>query len=171
MHIIFETHRLLVRQYTYDDGEDFYRLNSDPEVMKFIRTPKSRNEALEFLRENIAYYAEFPDYGRWALLQKKDGQFLGSFMLRPSATQKDKVELGYALFKPFWGIGFATEATIGGIAYGFGTLKLNEIIAITQLGNIPSKQVLLKSGFLPAEDFNEGARKVNLFTIQNPCHG
>src|SRR5580658_9647640 len=95
--MIFETHRLLVRRYTLDDAEDFYRLNSDEIVMKFIRSPKTRQEAFEFLLENIEYYLAFPAYGRWAMIEKSTQQFIGSFMIRPSAIVNDKVELGYAM--------------------------------------------------------------------------
>ncbi|SRR5579871_5028650 len=168
--MIFETERLLVRHYTMDDAEDFYLLNSDPEVMKYIRAPKTRQQALQFLRENIDYYLEFPLYGRWALIEKKDNHFAGSFMLRPSVAVKGKIELGYALFKNYWGKGFATEATKGGIDYAFAKLKLHDLIAITQTENISSKQVLVKCGFRQLDDLQETDRIVNLFAIESPRH-
>ena len=52
--IIFETERLIVRQYVFEaDAENFFLLNSDEEVMKYIRATKSREECDAFLEKNI----------------------------------------------------------------------------------------------------------------------
>jgi RimJ/RimL family protein N-acetyltransferase len=45
-------------------------------------------------------------------------------------------------FSEFWGKGFAREAAIACTDYGFHTLKLNKIIAITQEAYIKSCQLL-----------------------------
>ena len=44
---VFETERLLVRRHTMADEEDFFILNSDIDIVRFIRPPKSRLESLE----------------------------------------------------------------------------------------------------------------------------
>ena len=36
MKVIIETERLIVREYFEDDAEAFFRLNSDPEVVRFV---------------------------------------------------------------------------------------------------------------------------------------
>ena len=169
--MIFETARLWVRRYDIDDAEDFYRLNSDAAVMKYIRTPKTRQQAFQFLQENVDYYKDFPSYGRWALMEKSDQQFIGSFMLRPSAVVQDKMELGYAMFTQFWGKGYATEAVNGGLGYAFRDLRLPDVIAITQNENISSQKVLLKCGFTRSENINDHGRTVSFFSIQNIFHG
>ncbi|HSZ87398.1 MAG TPA: GNAT family N-acetyltransferase [Puia sp.] len=169
--MIFETARLLVRQYNLDDAENFYLLNSDADVMKYIRTPKTRQQAFQFLQENIQYYNEFPVYGRWALIEKLNQQFIGSFMLRPSTAVNDKIELGYAMFKNHWGKGYATESVKGGLDFAFRHLLLPDVIAITQTENISSQKVLLKCGFIQHENINDNGRMVNFFSIQNNFHG
>ena len=51
--IIFETERLIVRQYDFGtDAENFFLLNSDEEVMRYIRATKSREECDAFLKKN-----------------------------------------------------------------------------------------------------------------------
>jgi [ribosomal protein S5]-alanine N-acetyltransferase len=168
--MIFETARLLVRQYDLDDAEDFYHLNSDPDVMKYIRTPKTRPQAFQFLQENIEYYQAFPVYGRWALIEKSNKAFIGSFMLRPSTVVTDQIELGYAMFKNFWGNGYATESVKGGLDYGFRLLQLASVIAITQTENIRSQKVLLKCGFAQLENIQDNGRTVSFFSIDNNSH-
>src|SRR5437879_13867334 len=36
MKVIIETERLIVREYVEDDAEAFFKLNSDPEVLRFV---------------------------------------------------------------------------------------------------------------------------------------
>ena len=67
MKIITETERLYLRELTADDGIHFYRINSDPEVLKYtgdvpFETPEA---ATEFLR---SYQQQYLDHGmgRWA---------------------------------------------------------------------------------------------------------
>lgn len=169
--MIFETARLLVRQYNFDDAENFYLLNSDKDVMKYIRTPKTRQQAFQFLQENIEYYNDFPLYGRWALIEKSNQEFIGSFMIRPSTAVTNEIELGYAMFKNYWGKGYATESVKGGLDIAFRQLKLPSIIAITQTENISSQKVLLKCGFTQLENINDNGRIVNFFSIKNDFHG
>jgi ribosomal-protein-alanine N-acetyltransferase len=168
--MIFETPRLLVRPYTIDDAENFFLLNSDPDVIKYIRPAKTKEEAFQFLLENIDYYKEFPAYGRWAALEKSDDLFIGSFMIRPSTAIAGKIELGYSFFKEYWGKGYASELVNGGLEYAFTQLKLSSVIAITQVENIASQNVLLKSGFSQLKDINDKGRMVNLFSIKNILH-
>ena len=61
---IFETERLLVRTYSEGDQEDFFLLNGNEDVMRYIRPVKSREECDEFLLEVIAYSRAEEIYGR-----------------------------------------------------------------------------------------------------------
>ena len=36
MKVILETDRLLLREYVEDDAEAFFKLNTDPEVLRFV---------------------------------------------------------------------------------------------------------------------------------------
>ena len=40
MNVILETDRLLLREYVKEDAEAFFRLNSDPEVLRFVPDPE-----------------------------------------------------------------------------------------------------------------------------------
>jgi ribosomal-protein-alanine N-acetyltransferase len=168
--IIFETERLYARQFNTGDFDDIYSLNSDQDVMRYIRSPQNKDETRQFLEENIHYYIESPQFGRWALIEKTTELFTGSFMLRPSPIVTGSIEMGYAFLKPFWGKGYATEMVKSGLIYAFSELQIPIIIAITHPENSASQKVLLKSKFNPAGDFIENGRTVNLFQIKNPSH-
>jgi ribosomal-protein-alanine N-acetyltransferase len=146
MAVLFETERLIVRHFTEDDGNAFFALNGDEEIVRYIRAPKSREECDAFLLQTIAGYESKPLEGRWAAVDKISGDVIGSFAFIP-IEQTDNMQVGYALLKNHWGKGFATELTAGGLHFVFSKTGLNEVYGITETENIPSQKVLLKAGF------------------------
>lgn len=170
--IIFETVRLYIRQYTRDDEEHFFRVNGDAEVMRYIREPKDRSECAVLLARNIALYQRFPLMGRWAMIEKTTGTFVGTFAIIPterSVTGRDpEIQLGYALLKDYWGRGYASESTLGGLQYAFNIMKLPKIVAITDPLNLASQKVLLRCGFTQLPNIKEGNRELCYFSAGNP---
>jgi [ribosomal protein S5]-alanine N-acetyltransferase len=169
MHTVFETERLLVRRYTLADEENFFRLNNDIDVVRYIRPPKSRKESYEFLLQNLAMYEQFPFMGRWAMLHKSTGTFIGSFAVFPIENTKD-IQLGYSLFTEHWGKGYATESIPAGRQYAFDNLCLKEIYAITEKDNTGSQKALLKCGFNQVSDKAEHGKILYRFASLNPDH-
>lgn len=164
--IIFETERLIVRQYVFEtDADNFFALNGDEEVMRYIRAVKSREECDEFLKQNIESYKTNPLMGRWAAYEKDTGKFVGSFAFIPVEGTENN-QLGYALLKENWGKGFATELTREGINYVFSKTELDEVYAITQAENKDSQKVLLKTGFTYLDKFREEDRELHKYIIR-----
>jgi Acetyltransferases, including N-acetylases of ribosomal proteins len=127
MHIVFETERLLVRRYTMADEEVFFRLNSDTDVVRYIRPPKSRQESHEFLLQNLAMYEQLPFMGRWAMVDKSSREVIGTFAVFPIDNSSD-IQLGYSLLPEHWGKGYATESVLAGRQYAFDNLCTSEIL-------------------------------------------
>ena len=128
MHQILSTERLILRKFTPQDAQDFYNLNNDPEVLKFtgdLPFP-SVMEAESFLKNYDAN--EKYGIGRWAVILKSKLEFIGFCGLKYH-PDKDIVEIGYRLYKSFWGQGFATEAAKASIQYGFEKLGYKKIVA------------------------------------------
>ncbi|HMK17657.1 MAG TPA: GNAT family N-acetyltransferase [Chitinophagaceae bacterium] len=147
-HIIFETERLIVRQYAFEiDTENFFLLNGDDDVMRYIRATKTKEECDVFLKKAINAYKINPLIGRWAADEKVTGKFVGSFAIIPIESSDD-IQLGYALLKEYWGKGFASELTKSGLAYYFKNTNADHIYAIAEKANITSHKVLLKNSFV-----------------------
>jgi RimJ/RimL family protein N-acetyltransferase len=67
------------------------------------------------------------------------------------------VELGWRLARPAWGHGYATEAALAALAYGFDIVGLSEVVAVAMARNMRSRAVMRRIGMTrePAEDFDD----------------
>ena len=64
-----------------------------------------------------------------------------------------EIELGYWIARPFWGLGYATEAAEAVVAMARDTLRLKRLIAGHFIDNPASGRVLEKIGFRPTGQF------------------
>ncbi len=146
MQTIFETERLLFREFTMDDAGLIYDLNSDPVVTQYVHEPPTTIENAPVVLANIILpqYKKY-NHGRWAVHLKNTHEFIGWCGLKrmPEHTFPD---LGFRYFKKYWGNGYATEAAKKTIGYGFNTLKLPGIFAAAHVDNTGSINVLEKCG-------------------------
>lgn len=162
-HIIFETERLLVRQYVFEpDAENFFLLNSNEEIMRYIRATKSREDCDTFLKQIIESYKINPLMGRWAAEERTTKKFVGSFAIIPIEGSED-IQLGYAFLKDHWGKGFASELTKAGLDYYFKNSNADHIYAIAEEANIASHRVLFKNGFIHHGIKREGEKELMQF--------
>lgn len=141
---IIETERLRLREFLEIDGEDCFWLNKDHEVIQYTGDEPfaSIEEAKEFLNQ----YSEYGKngFGRWTVLNKEGGKFLGWCGLK--LLEDGNVDLGYRFYKKYWNQGFATEAAKACLDYGFNALNLTQIIGRTDKKNQASIKVLEKIG-------------------------
>lgn len=163
--LIFETPRLIVRQYTVEDADKIFLLNGDDEVMRHIRKTMNKEDSDKFLHQNIEFYITNPKLGRWAVEEKATKNFVGSFALipLPFEDEKHKMQLGYSLIPAEWGKGYATELTLIGRDYFFDQHSFDELHGITTIANISSQKVLLKCGFLKNGTKQEGEELLQRF--------
>lgn len=168
--MIFESERLYTRYFTMEDLDQFYRLNGDEEIVRYIRAPKSYEECRVFLEQIIEWYKGPKINWRVALLSKEDDQVIGSFAVIP-VGDTDDMQLGYSLLKEYWGKGYATEITEAGLKYVFEKLGYSSIAAITELANTASQKVLLKCGFYLELEYEEKGRRLLRYRKRNSITG
>ena len=144
--LLFETERLLVRRFTADDAESFFRFNSHPEVMRYIRPVKNREECDAFLQENLNLYQDGSVLGRYMVTEKTTGDFIGSFSLL-YMSGSDDIHIGYGLMPENWNRGYAVELLKSGVNYFFANTERKILFAITEPANTASQKVLEKAGF------------------------
>jgi RimJ/RimL family protein N-acetyltransferase len=140
------TARLTLRRFTWQDLDLFLELYGDPEVMRYVGGVKTRAEIEAAMQTRVLdYYDQFPGLGMWATIERETGACIGTHLLNHIQGEAH-IQVGYLLLSRFWGRGYATEMTIALLRYGFTTLALPEIDAITDRPNLASQHVLLKAG-------------------------
>jgi ribosomal-protein-alanine N-acetyltransferase len=170
MEIFAETERLLLREMLEEDEAALFELDSDPEVHRYLGNQPVKN--IEQIRLVIAFIRQqYEDngIGRWAVIEKSSGQFVGWAGLKLFREQvnghENFYELGYRFMKKHWGKGFATESAKAIVDYGFHTLEQKELFAMTDVNNAASKKVLEKAGFTHIETFNFNEEPTDWFSI------
>ena len=151
MKVIFETDRLLVREYVEEDAEAFFKLNSDPEVLRFVPDKALLNveQARQLLIDHpIADYRKY-GFGRGACILKSTGEQIGFAGLK-YLEELGEVDVAYRLLPKYWGQGLATEAALASVRFGWD-LGLKRIIGLVMPKNIASVRVLEKTGLRYAE--------------------
>src|SRR5262249_55970443 len=114
--------------------------------MRFIgkQGPLTREQSRHRMNFMLDHWRQH-SFGMWALFRKDDGAFVGRCGMR-YLEDSTEIELGYTLARPFWGLGFATEASQAVLSYAFEVLKLPRVVAIADPANVASVNVMKKVG-------------------------
>jgi ribosomal-protein-alanine N-acetyltransferase len=83
--------------------------------------------------------------GWWLMQDKETGETIGNVLLQPFGNQE--VEIGLQIVHRHWTHGFGTEAAAATLAYGFDSLKIRRIVAVTHPQNQATKRILEKLEF------------------------
>jgi RimJ/RimL family protein N-acetyltransferase len=142
------TDRLVLRPWQAADLAPFAALNADPEVMRFFPSTLTRAESDALAARIIEGFAR-RGFGFWAVDVPGCTSFAGFVGLSvPSfeAPFTPCVEIGWRLARPWWGHGYATEAARASLEYGFGVLRLKEVVAFAVPDNVASLRVMDRIG-------------------------
>jgi RimJ/RimL family protein N-acetyltransferase len=175
--VIFETDRLLLREYVEEDAEAFFKLNSDPEVLRFVPDKALLNveQARQLLIDHpIADYRKH-GFGRGPLIIKSTGESASAALRRDEQIgfaglkyleELGEVDVAYRLLPTHWGKGLATEAALASVRYGFANLDLKRIIGLTMPQNIASARVLEKTGLRYLETVSLWGHSFSKYVIE-----
>jgi len=145
-----ETERLLLRPQDADDIPQLLPLLNDFDVSKNLSSVPHKftaEQAREFMEKGEQDLARGEAY-RFAVTRKADSAFVGGCGLR---LKEDGVfEIGYWLGKPYWGLGYASEAARRVMGFAFRELKAPVLRASYFHDNPASGRVLAKLGAVPA---------------------
>ncbi|HEV7798965.1 MAG TPA: GNAT family N-acetyltransferase, partial [Pyrinomonadaceae bacterium] len=143
-----KTDRLLLRWITAADVDAFYKVYSDPEVMRYWSTPALPNrEAASKLITEIHEGFERRELLKWAIALGSNDTLIGSVTIfHPDFTHR-RAEIGYALGRAHWGKGYMQETLKAVLNYAFTVLELHRIEADVDPRNAASVRVLERLGF------------------------
>jgi RimJ/RimL family protein N-acetyltransferase len=147
--MIIETDRLLLRPWRIDDAKTLYKYASNPNIGPIAGWPvhTSVENSLQIIKNVLSIE------NTYAIVLRGSNEPIGSIGImvgeKSNFEIKDnEAEIGYWIAEPFWGNGYVPEAVRKLLEYGFVQLKLNNIWCGYFEGNIKSKRVQEKCGFI-----------------------
>lgn len=146
--IPLETQRLILRDFVESDWPMVHKYTSDREVVHYLTFgPNSEEDTKNFLQREISLQGEEPrQHFALAVTLKAQKQLIGACRISTIDTDKKAGSIGYCFTKQFWVQGYATEAALAVITFGFQKLGLHRIFANCHPANIASARVLQKIG-------------------------
>jgi RimJ/RimL family protein N-acetyltransferase len=153
MPLALRTPRLLLREWRDDDAAHFAAMSADPGLTEFLLPPDEAWVARA--RQRWVEYG----FGQFVVELPGEAPFIGVVGLSdlyPALPAAPAIEAAWRLARPYWGRGYALEAARAVVADGFCRLGLQEIVAITVVGNVRSRRVMERLGMTrdPTEDFD-----------------
>lgn len=145
---VIETQRLILRCLTDEDLVKFSLINSDPQVMEYFPSIIDERTTMKMIRNEQETFSR-EGYCLFACVLKENEAFIGFVGLHEvgiNAPFVPAVEVGWRLAKEHWNQGYATEAALAVINFGFSEIGLLEIVSFTSCLNKASIRVMEKCG-------------------------
>lgn len=158
-----ETQRLVLRNYCAEDWLRVHGYASIPEFSRFeMWGPNSEADTKKFITEMLAEAASRPRYKfNFAVCLRDSGLLIGGCGIRLESQASRVANLGWAISPEFQGRGYAPEAALELIRFGFAELDLQVIYATCDARNSASirvmeKLAMPKVGHLTADKMQKG---------------
>ena len=149
-----ETQRLRLRSFQRNDWQAVYEYTADPAVMGYIpEGPFTPAQAQAFVADNMGAHARAV-----AVLLKTANILIGHIVFHPWEASQT-YEIGWVFKRASHGQGYATDAAVAVLPYGFAALPLHRIIATCQPQNVASWRVMEKLGMRREGHFRKCLRR------------
>lgn len=159
------TSRLAMRPFEMVDAARVQLLAGDADVAaktELIPHPYPDGAAQQWISEHKASYQAHKSL-TLAVVLRQDNQLIGAMNLGSLSKQHQSAELGYWIGKPYWSLGYGTEAAAAMVQHGFDTHALHRINGRCLRSNQASAKVMRKTGFVDEGCLRESAYKSHQF--------
>jgi RimJ/RimL family protein N-acetyltransferase len=160
-----KTLRLALRQLQPADAEVLHRIYQSDGVLRYFPNPNP--PPLERVQRFVAgqqSHWEKHGYGNWGVLPEGAQDIIGWAGLQ-YLPELNETEVGFLLDRPHWGKGYATEAALASLRFGFERCGLDHIIALVHPDNLASRRVIEKCGMAYAETIALWGIELRRYTI------
>jgi RimJ/RimL family protein N-acetyltransferase len=151
---ILETDRLIVRETTLEDVDEFYKIYADPEMTMYMEGLfEDPEDEKRYQKDYIDKVYTLMGFGVWTLVRKDDDRIIGraGYSVRNGF---DEPELGFLVGKEFQRNGYCLEALRAILDYGRDVLQFDKVQALVKAENEVSIHVLERLGFTKDAEVN-----------------
>ena len=149
--------RLCLRRLQGSDAETLYFYRSSPQINQYqCWRPESIEEVREFIEKQTELLLDTPNtWFQLAICDKDSGTMLGDCGFHFLDQNSCQSEIGFTIYTPYQGNGYAEEAATAMISYLFFELAKHRVIASVDPRNFPSVQVLERVGLRKEAHFRK----------------
>lgn len=141
------------------DADELFEMDKNPNVHDYLwQKPVEHIDEVYAYIEMVQKQYQENGIGRFSTILKETNELIGWTGIK---FVNDHIEngntnfydYGYRLNPKFWGKGYATEASIAWLDYGFNQMSIQEMNAYTHAENSASNRVLEKIGMTFMENY------------------
>jgi RimJ/RimL family protein N-acetyltransferase len=161
------TERLILRPLRESDLDALAAIYADPQTMRFLGGPRTREDTRGRLGWMIAAHRE-QGFGLWATTLRADGILIGRCgILVQDVEGASEHEIAYLLGSQWWGRGYATEAAAAIRDHARTRLGFERLISLIDAENAPSQAVARRIGMQHERNLLFEGRPTMLFSCNN----
>ncbi|MFZ4928596.1 GNAT family N-acetyltransferase [Chryseobacterium sp. Mn2064] len=160
----YEDSTIIIREFTPQEFSLFFELFENENVTRYLpyKTPQEYKEMFE---KALSDYQE-GSFSRWGIFNAQNNGFVGMCLARIFLDNPEQIEIGYILGENYWGKGLGTNVCKALVGYCSSLNHEKDIVAVTNLDNIGSQKVLLKSNFARIENLKREDRELAYFILE-----
>lgn len=151
MSIYIETERLVLRQFTENDVNELHSICSQPHILKWMPdwnvSIEERNSWIKWVEDQYLKSTKNTARIMLAVTLKSNKQLIGMVGIGNKEEVDNEIEIAFFISEEYRNNGYISEASKAMTEWVFANLKLDYLIAIVELDNIPSQRVIEKCGF------------------------
>lgn len=148
------TDRLILRDFEPADFDRFYATTDDPEYRQYYPEEEMTREAMAAVFDVILPDVDGTERTGYQLaVCRRSGGLIGTCGVRIEDPIHRQASLGCAIARAFWGQGYAEEACLELIDFGFSDLQIHRLFADTNAENRRSRALLERMGFRLEAEF------------------
>ena len=132
--MLIETDRLLLREMRVGDASDLLEYQGNPEIVRYIPWPQGSAKTVEkHIQKTLAKSKNLPrEEGEYLVLvweMKESGKVIGQSNISMASKEHLRGEVGWVTHQDYQRQGYAFEASIAMLRYGFTEMGLRRIVA------------------------------------------
>ena len=163
-----ESDRLNTRWLNENDIVKWADFFSDKEAIEFLPVLEHLSNferSKQWIEKQLNRHATH-QFGLQALIDKQSNSFIGQCgLLAQDIDGNHELEVGYHIFKKYWGQGFAPEAAKLFIDYAFQNHLSDSVISIIDTKNFKSQKVADKNGLIKEKEISWSGHQVYIYRI------
>jgi RimJ/RimL family protein N-acetyltransferase len=162
-----KTDRLILKLLRSTDAERLYQIYQREGVLRYFPNPNPPQlERVQRFIVGQQEHWEVHGYGNWGIIAKGESKMIGWAGLQ-YLPELEETEVGFLLDRPFWGKGYASEAALASLKFGFEQVGLDHIIALVHPENLASRRVIEKCGMDLRETLSLWGMKLMCYSVKH----